>query len=98
MNAITKYPIKYPSTTWKYPNALAPTVPGTLTKVTPLNEVPIIPKETSIQLLFRLPIKKESLLLLRLVYHATPSNKRKYAITNENKNVADMLMFLFKAN
>src|SRR6266487_7051352 len=54
-----------------------------------------MPNETSIQLLLRLPIKKESLLLLRLVYHATPSNNRKYAITNENKKVADMLYILF---
>lgn len=54
-------------TTWKYAKADAPTVPGTLTNVTPLNDVPIIPNATSIQLELRLPIKKESLLELREV-------------------------------
>ena len=61
------YPKKYPITTWKYAKAEVPTVPGTLTNVTPLKEVPIIPKATSIQLELRLPIKKDSLLELREV-------------------------------
>jgi hypothetical protein len=49
--------------------------------VTPDKEVPIIPKATSIQLEFLLPMKKESLLEFRDVYQATPSSNRKYAIT-----------------
>jgi hypothetical protein len=71
-------------------NPTLPTVPGTLTNVTPESEVPIIPNATSIQFEFRLPIKKESLLELREVYHATISNKTKYPITKENSKVADM--------
>ena len=35
-----------------------PTAPGTLTKVTPLNEVPIIPKATKYHLEFLLATKK----------------------------------------
>ena len=49
---------------------MLPTVPGTLTNVTPLSDVPIIPNATSIQLLLRLPIKKES--LLRCGWCTTP--------------------------
>jgi hypothetical protein len=65
-------------------------VPGTLTKVTPLSEVPIIPKATSIQLLLRFPIKNDSLFELRLVYHATPNKIRKYKITIMNNKAADI--------
>jgi len=65
-------------------------VPGTLTKVTPLSEVPIMPKATSIQLLLRFPIKKVSLLLLRLVYQATPNKRRKYPKTKVNSNTGDI--------
>ena len=64
-------------TIWKYENALAPTAPGTLMKVTPLSDVPTIPKDTSIQLLLRLPMKKDSLLALREVSQATMSNNAK---------------------
>lgn len=63
-----------------------PTPPGTLTNVTPLREVPIIPNATSIQLLFRLPIKNESLFELREVNQATDNNNAKYPITKENNN------------
>jgi hypothetical protein len=54
-----------------------PTVPGTLTNVTPLSEVPIIPKATSIQLEPRFPMKKDSLFALREVNQATTNNNRK---------------------
>ena len=70
-------------TTWKYAKPAPPTVPGTLTNVTPDKEVPIIPNATNIQFEFRLPIKKESLLELREVYHATVSSNKKYPITKE---------------
>ncbi len=76
---------------------LLPTPPGTLTNVTPDKDVPIMPKATSIQLLLRLPIKKESLLELRDVYHATISKITKYPITNENNKPADMDRF-YKIN
>ena len=66
--------------------------PGTLTKVTPEREVPIMPKATSIQLELRLPIKNDSLLEFREVYQATPSSSKKYPITNENNRVADMIL------
>jgi len=65
---------------------MEPTLPGTLTNVTPESEVPTIPKATSIQLLLRLPIKKDSLSAFREVYQATPSNKRKYPITKEKRS------------
>jgi hypothetical protein len=58
--------------------------------VTPLNDVPIIPNATSIQLLLRLPIKNDSLFELREVIHATPSNKRKYPITKVNNRAGDI--------
>ena len=45
--------------------------------VTPLSEVPTIPKATSIQLLLRLPMKNDSLFALREVTHATPSSSAK---------------------
>jgi hypothetical protein len=35
-------------------------------------------------------MKKESLLEFREVYHATPSNSRKYPITKVNNNVGDI--------
>jgi hypothetical protein len=80
-------------TTWKYPNAPDPTVPGTETNVTPDNEVPIIPNATSIQLEFLLPIKKESLFEFREVYQATANNNKKYPITKENNNAGDISKF-----
>ncbi len=46
-------------------------------KVTPLKVVPTMPKATSIQLLFLLPMKKLSLFALREVSQATPSSKAK---------------------
>jgi hypothetical protein len=67
-----------------------PTPPGTLTNVTPLSEVPIIPKATNAQLLLRFPMKKDSLLALREVNQATSSKTRKYAITKLNKTAGDM--------
>jgi hypothetical protein len=54
-----------------------PTAPGTLMKVTPDSDVPIIPKATSGQGLARLPVKKASLSARRLVHQATASNKAK---------------------
>jgi hypothetical protein len=62
-----------------------PTAPGTLTKVTPLREVPIMPKATSIQLLFLLPIKKDILLLFFPVILATANKTKKYKITNAKR-------------
>jgi hypothetical protein len=44
-----------------------------------------MPKATSIQLLLRLPIKKDSLLLPREVKYATANSTTKYPITKENK-------------
>jgi len=52
-----------------------------------------MPNATSIQLELRLPIKKESLLEFLEVYQATPNNKTKYPMTNENNKPADMMMF-----
>ena len=43
------------------PYLFLPTVPGTDMNVIPDREVPIIPKATIHHLLFRLPIKKDSL-------------------------------------
>ncbi|MGH2553042.1 MAG: hypothetical protein ACRDEB_04960, partial [Chitinophagaceae bacterium] len=68
----------------------SPTVPGTLTNVTPDKDVPIIPKATSIQLLLRFPIKKESLFELREVYQATESNNTKYPTTKEKRMTGDI--------
>jgi hypothetical protein len=56
--------------------------------VTPLNEVPIIPKATNIQLLFLLPMKNDMLLLFLPVILATPNNTKKYRITNIKRVVA----------
>jgi hypothetical protein len=61
--------------------------------VTPLSDVPIIPNATSIQLLLRLPIKKDSLFELREVNQATASNKTKYPITKVNNRAADISGF-----
>jgi len=58
--------------------------------VTPESEVPIIPKATSIQLEFLLPIKNESLFEFLEVYQATPSSSKKYPITNVKRRVGDM--------
>jgi hypothetical protein len=73
-----------------------PTVPGTETNVTPLSEVPIMPKATNIQLEFLLPMKKESLLEFRDVYQATISRIAKYPMTNESNTVELMRYFLMK--
>ena len=59
---------------------------------TPESEVPIMPKATSIQLLFRLPMKKDSLSELREVYQATPSKRRKYPSTKENKVIGVIIL------
>jgi hypothetical protein len=67
-----------------------PTPPGTLTKVTPLRDVPIIPKATNTQLLLLFPIKKDSLLEFRDVTQATASSNKKYPITKENKITGDI--------
>jgi hypothetical protein len=72
-----------------------PTCPGTLTKVTPLKEVPTIPNATSIQLLFLFPIKKESLVLFLPVILATTRRIRKYTITKENKTMGDIAIVIF---
>jgi hypothetical protein len=61
----------------KYAKDSLATAPGTLTNVTPLKEVPTIPKATNIQLLFLFPIKKEWLSLFLPVYQATTNNMRK---------------------
>jgi GTP pyrophosphokinase len=54
-----------------------PGAPGTLTKVTPDNEVPIIPKATSGQALERLPMKKAASSARRDVHHAPTSSSAK---------------------
>jgi hypothetical protein len=54
-----------------------------------------MPNATSIQLLFRLPIKKDSLSDLREVYQATVSSKTKYPITNVKSIVGDILQIIF---
>ena len=46
---MTKYPNRYPRTTWKYEKLLFPTSPGTEINVTPEREVPIIPNATKNQ-------------------------------------------------
>jgi hypothetical protein len=69
---------------------MVPTLPGTLTNVTPEREVPTIPKATNIQLLFRFPMKKDSLSAFLEVYQATPNSKRKYPITNEKRRSGDI--------
>lgn len=49
-----------------------------------------MPKATSIQLLLRLPIKKDSLSELRDVYQATPNSKAKYPMTKQNNTTGDI--------
>jgi hypothetical protein len=66
------------------------TVPGTEMKVTPLNEVPIIPKATSHHLEFLLPMKKVSLSECREVLKATPIKMRKYPITKLKTSHGDI--------
>ena len=78
---------------WKYVKAVVPTAPGTLMNVTPLSDVPTIPNATSIQLLFRLPMKKLSLVALREVTHATPISRKKYAMTKKNRRSDDIDQF-----
>src|SRR5205809_666414 len=77
---------------------MAPTPPGTLTNVTPLKDVPIIPKATSIQLLLRLPMKKDSLFELREVYQATVRRSAKYPMTHVNKRVGDIVLYYTNLN
>jgi hypothetical protein len=54
-----------------------------------------MPNATSIQLLFLLPIKKESLVLFLPVTLATTSRIRKYTITKENKTMGDIAIVIF---
>jgi hypothetical protein len=54
-----------------------------------------MPNATSIQLLFLLPIKKDSLVLFLPVILATTSKIRKYTITKENKVMGDMANVVF---
>ncbi len=54
-----------------------PTAPGTLMKVTPDSDVPIMPKATSPQTLLRLPMKKLSLVAWHDVRQATSSKSAK---------------------
>ena len=58
-------------------NCVSPTAPGTLMKVTPDNEVPTMPKATSIHGLLRLPMKNASLSARREVHQATASSSAK---------------------
>jgi hypothetical protein len=51
-----------------------------------------MPNATSIQLLLRLPMKKDSLLELREVYHATVSSNTKYPMTKEKRMMGDILL------
>jgi len=49
-----------------------------------------MPNATSIQLLLRLPMKKDSLLEFREVYHATVSSNTKYPMTKEKRMIGDI--------
>ena len=78
MRAIRTYPTKNPNTVCIYVMSMLLTMPGTETKVTPDNEVPIIPMETIYHGELWLPMKKASFpLLFRPVIQAISSNSPK---------------------